>query len=144
MTLVDQVVDKIDSGIAVLQGRVDRAAAFAAMTKSGEMPQSTPAVFVLPLGFDARDPELATGAHVQRVFETVAVILVIDTAGDGLAARALPEMTELSDDIVTLIAGWVPDGAIAPVAVKRGRLIDITAGAIFYQLEFSLEGTLRL
>lgn len=142
MQLLDQVAERIGQGIATLTGRVETAAAFAALTASGELPDATPAAFVVPLGFNA-SPRASATAHVQATYETIGVILVASYPGDATAARAMPDVADLVNRIAALIAGWAPEGSIDNFDVTRGRLIDIRQGTVFYQIDFTIQGTLR-
>lgn len=143
MTLALQIGERLMAAVPVLSGRVENAASFAAMTAAGELPDATPSAFVLPLGFDAQDPAVAAGLHVQDQVEQCGIILVCSYPGDALAAKALPEADLIAGEIVQALAGWVPEGAMAGLAIRRGRLIDVSAGTIFFQIDVSLEGQIR-
>lgn len=144
MTLVADVKTRIASAVADLSGRVEEAAELAALVRDGALPQRSPAAFVLPLGLDGREPGSVAGLFRQNVDETIAVVLVLQALGDPKAQRALTELATLIDQVVNAVCGFQPAGAIAPLQLRRGRLVSVSAGTIIYQIDFALPKQLRI
>jgi hypothetical protein len=136
--LADDIALRLEQEVAGLGGRIEGAAALAVLMASDAMPNQTPAAFVVPLGFDAEAPQDFTGLHVQTLRDSIGVVLVVDYAGDASGALALPAIDALAAQVIAALAGWQPPEAIDALALRRGRLAGLRAGAVFYQIDFSL------
>lgn len=144
MSLVAAVKDRIASVVSALEGKLDTVADLAALVQEGALPQREVTAFVVPLGFDARGGESATGLHTQMLNRAVGVVLCIRTHGDATARRSLPTIDGLERDVVAAVAGWAPDDVAGVFAVTRGRLVSVAAGLVIYQLDFELLDQLRI
>ena len=134
----DELIARISEAVPQLSSRVEGAAELAALMGSNEMPQATPAAYVVPLGFDAGPQRDATGIHEQMVTESFGVVIVIDYAGDATGAAALPEIEDMVEAVRAALKGWQPVSAIDALSLRRGRLVDLRNGTVFYQLDVSL------
>jgi len=140
--LVDQVAARVTAQVPALLS-VGSAATLAALIQQNVLPQRTPAAFTLPSGFDAAPNALVSGGHRQDVSDTVGVLLVYRIAGDAKGDKALTALSTIIAAVIAAVAGWepeAPDGGEAGSAeafdLVRGRLVDMAAGAVFYQLDF--------
>lgn len=141
---VDEVSARIEAQVPSLNARVEGLAELSLLMAANEVPQVTPCAFVIPLGLDGSEQLDATSVHSQIVTEQVGVIVVVDYAGVNHGAEALPELSQLIDELVRAIAGWTPDEATTNFALRRGRLLDSRQGSVFYQLDFSIQSLLRI
>lgn len=142
--LTDEMITRIKATVPVLDGRAKEAADLAELVRRKALPQAPATAFVLPLGLRQRsEGDAASGAFVQMLDETVGVLLVVRSAGDATGAKALPQIGELIDALITAIAGWGPDAAIGVFRVARGQLLSAEAGAVMYQLDFSIQTQVR-
>lgn len=143
MDLVAEVMARIGTQVPDLAGRVDGAIAFADLMRRNALPQQTPAAHVLPLGLQGGGAEVVTGLFRQDVAEVVGVLLTLRSftqTGSG----ALPELGQLIRAVIDAIAGWGPDAAIGVFRLRQGHLVNMSAGTIVYQLEFSISDQLRI
>ncbi len=144
MTLVSTVKDKLGADIPALAGAVDEVADLAALVTAGALPQRPKAAFVIPLGFDDRGAESASGLFTQAIEDAIGVVLVVQAPGDPKARRALSTVDELKDAVLASLAGWAPADAVGVLVPRRGRLVSVTAGAVIYQVDFALSNQLRI
>lgn len=144
MTLVVQVATRISDAVPALKDRMDQVAALAALTAEGALPQREIAGFVVPLGFDDRGGQSASGAYTQMLAETLGVILCVKALGDAKAKRAMTTIDTLVGDVMNAVAGWGPADAVGVFTATRGRLVSVTKGLVIYQLDFTLLDQLRI
>ncbi|KGM35714.1 phage tail terminator protein [Inquilinus limosus] len=144
MTVVDQVMARLAETIPSLAGRIGRAGELEALIKAGSLPQGGTAAFVVPLGFRAGPPTSATGLHSQELVRRLAIILVVEFAGDATGEASIPEVDQLEDLVLRAVAGWKAPGAWGPFAAERGALLGLNAGTAFYQVDFSMSQLLRV
>ncbi|MDD1534563.1 MULTISPECIES: phage tail terminator protein [unclassified Bradyrhizobium] len=143
-TLEKQVSDRLGAQVAALTGHVEDIAALAVLIAEGALPNADVCAFVVPLGFDDRGGESATGYHTQILDNAVGVILCIKARGDVKAKKALPTLAELKDAVIAAVAGWGPADAAGVFFVRRGRLLSAEGGLVLYQLDFSQTDQLRI
>lgn len=142
--LTDDLITRIEAAVPALDGRAKEAADLSELVRRKALPQASATAFVLPLGLRPRsEGDAASGAFTQMLDEIVGVLLVVRAAGDASGAKALPQIGELVDALIAAIAGWGPDGAISVFRVARGQLLSAEAGAVMYQLDFSIQTQVR-
>jgi hypothetical protein len=144
MTLISAVQARLNDLVPALGKRTAGVADMAALVQQDVLPQRMPAAFVLPLGFDAGAADAATGTFRQPVNEMIGVVLFVEALGDPKAEKALTKVDELKDAVVQALAGWVPAGAIDALVMLRGRLLSVTSGTVIYQVDFALQGQVRI
>lgn len=144
MTLVADVKDRIEAGVAALAGRVEEAAELAELIRRQALPNRSPAAFVLPVGFDGGAGDAVTGLYRQPKTEVVGVVLIVEALGDPKAKRAIPKIDELVLAVLEAVAGWGPADAIGVFEARRGRLLAVNAGSVIYQIDFALSDQLRI
>jgi hypothetical protein len=138
---VEAVKARLSDAVPALR-TVEGAANLAALMASNGLPQQTPAAHVVTLGIQGGDEEAAAGAFVQSVTEVVGVIvtwrMVVQTD------RAVADVETLIDEITQAVAGWEPEGAMAPFRLLRGQLVTMNKGTLVYQLDFAIPNQLRI
>jgi hypothetical protein len=144
MTLVSDIKARINDRVPALAGRLEEVADFAALISAGVTPQRSPAGYVIPLGFNGREPADAAGMFIQSLDKSVGVVLVVDAVGDAKAKRAQAAIDVLETDVLNAVCGYVPAGATAEMRAMRGRLISVETGAVYYQIDFALQSQLRI
>jgi hypothetical protein len=144
MTLVDQVKARIEAKVAALAGRLEEVADLAELVAAGALPQRMPWAFVIPLGFNGREPADAAGLFIQTLDETVGVVLLVEAVGDPKAKRAIATIDLLVIDVRNALCGFVPDGEIGDFRATRGRLVSVANGVVIYQLDFAIPAQLRI
>ncbi|MGK9234776.1 hypothetical protein KXS07_23715 [Inquilinus limosus] len=144
MSLVDQVVARLAERVPAVAGRIGRAGELSALVEAGSLPQGGTAAFVVPLGFRAGEPMNVAGPHSQKLRRRLAIILVVEFAGDAIGAETIPELDQLEDLVLHAVAGWKPPGGWEPFAAERGALLGLNAGRAFHQVDFSIPQLLRI
>ncbi|MGD9767968.1 MAG: hypothetical protein AB7U62_10005 [Pseudolabrys sp.] len=143
MTFVAEIATRTKAQVPALVS-VDQVAELAALVQSGALPQQFPASYVIPLGFDARAGEVASGMFTQMLEEVVGVVLIAQAIGDPKGLRALATIDTLITAVIAALVGWSPTGAIGAVRAVRGRLMSMDNGVVFYQLDFAIPQQLRI
>lgn len=141
--MIEAVKTRLADQVATLKDRIDGAADFAELMRKNQLPQVTPAAFILPLGLRGARAEASTGAFVQDVTETIGVLLVLRTHS-GTGDRALPELDALIASVIAALAGWAPGDETGVFTLTRGQLVNMQAGTIVYQLDFAINDQLRI
>lgn len=143
--LVDDLIARLEAGVAPLAGRIHGAAELSELVKRQALPQSPVFAFVLPLGLSARgEGECMTGGFIQQFDATLAVVLGVRAAGDPSGSRALPTIDELIEGALSAVCGRGPDDAIGVWRLMRGELLSAADGVVLYQLDFGLRDELRI
>jgi hypothetical protein len=134
--------------IPELHGRVQGVAALSALMTAGQVPQVTPAGFVLPLGLRGGSADAVTGMFRQQIAWTSGVVLVVRVAGDVTGAKANDILEPLIEAVILAIAGTDARGpdeaAIGVWRLSRGELLSLSAGVLIYQLDFAIDDQLRI
>jgi len=142
--IVDEVIARVETASADLAGRVEGAGELTALVRERALPQMTPAAFVLPLGLRAGAADSVSGLFRQLADEVVAVVLVVEVAGDVTGGAALPTIDALVAGVIDGVCGWKPAGEIGSFRLDRGRLVAVDRGVVIYQLDFAIPRQLRI
>ena len=139
--LVEALKNRLRDEVGALRS-VEGAASMAALMQANGLPQQTPAAHVVTLGMQGGNEEASAGAFVQTYQEVLGVIVTWRTVVNS--DRTVTDVEELIRTIVEAVAGWVPEGAMAPFKLQRGQLVTMTKGTLVYQLDFSIADQLRI
>lgn len=140
---VDRILE-IVRGIEAFAGRVDGALDLARLQRQNQLPQTTPAAFVIPAGLMGRDPDTVTGLYRQTYIETVAVVIVLRHHDDPRATRSGDVLNGICWDVIGAVAGVEFGETCSQAVFRRGGLVSLTDGAAVYQLEFALQDQMRI
>lgn len=151
--LVDAVTARIEA-IAGLAGCVEGALSLSEMLARKTLPQRRLTAFVIPSGLNGRAAQSSENAFLQEVDETIAVVLMLRTANDATGSRAMPGLDTLVWEVIYRLAGWSPEASpdeetsgnepIGVLELRRGRALNLSAGTVFYQLDFALQQQVRV
>ncbi|NML88349.1 hypothetical protein HHL26_04620 [Sphingobium sp. TB-6] len=136
--------------IAALERRIQPAASLSELIAQNRLPQVTPAAFILPLGLRGGRADAATGIYRQSIAEMLGVVLILRSAGDATGAKSADALTPLRNAVIDRIVGWAPTSGwngsetIGVFTLSRGELISMSAGALVYQLDFSVDDQVRI
>lgn len=144
MIRLDDVRERIAAMVPALEGRLGNAAGFNRVIERNQVPQITPAAFVLFGGIQGGAARAATGMFVQDFSEVVTVVLMDRVSGDALGDKALRDITPMVGDIIEAVCGWAPDDAVGVFALKLAELAGVTGGALVFHIEFYLTDQLRI
>lgn len=152
--LADEVATRLKANVVALSGRVESALDLSEMMRRKALPNYTPAAFVLPNGLSGGAAQSSENAFLQMADELVSVVLVQRTAGDVRGSKGQAPLQTLVWAVVLNLCGWEPEPAgnedesgsdpIGVLALRRGRLISLDAGTVFYQLDFAISLQLRV
>ncbi|MBL4751459.1 MAG: hypothetical protein JKX71_12915 [Amylibacter sp.] len=141
--MIDAITARLKAQVSVLEERVEGAASFANLMKSKALPTVTPAAHVIPLGLQGGAATSASGAFTQMFAETIGVILTFRTYG-RTGEKALEDIGTVIRAVIEAICGWGPNDEIGVFQLSRGNLVNMSAGTIVYQLDFSITDQLRI
>lgn len=140
--MIGQIRERL-ARIDALNGRIHEGAEFTRLLNAKAFHARDGGAYVLPAGLRGGQPQAATGAFVQPLDEVISVVLVRPSE-DQRGARAMAEIAELIEEVLGVLAGWRPDGALGPLRVNSGRMVNVGAGVMLYLLEFSVARQLRI
>lgn len=139
--LVDALKNRLRDEVAELR-TVEGAASMAALMATNGLPQQTPAAHVVTLGLQGGEEEAMAGAFIQSTQEVLGVIVTWRNAVN--TDRTVTDVEALIRKIVISVAGWEPEGAMAPFKLLRGQLVAMNKGTLVYQLDFAITDQLRI
>lgn len=140
--VIADVIARLEDQVTGLRS-VEGVADFTTLLKQNALPQQTPAAHVVPTGIRGGKPETATGVFTQPTSEAVAVILTV-RSNDQAGERALEAVDALIESTIAALAGWAPNDELGVFQLERGSVMNMSAGALVYQLEFSIADQLRI
>lgn len=144
MIRIDEVRERIDASVPALTGKLFNAGDWANVIEKNHLPQVTPAGFVLPGGIEGGQAQMAAGAFIQPIRDTVIVVVAVRVAGDPLANRAIDEATPLVREVVNAVCGWGPGESPGVFVLARAELVGAKDGALLFQIDFALDDQLRI
>ncbi|PZU56094.1 MAG: hypothetical protein DI547_17285, partial [Sphingobium sp.] len=100
--MFEAVRDRL-ADVTALAGRIEPAARLSDMMARNQLPQVTPAAFVLPLGLRGGRADAAAGLFRQALTETLGVVLFVRSAGDATGARATEQLVPLRNAVIRRI-----------------------------------------
>jgi hypothetical protein len=140
---LEPIIQRLKDRVPDLGQRVAGAAEFAVLTASGNSPQTTPFVHVVPAAIIGGKATAATSLYIQNIDEYFSCILTLRTQ-DPSGQRALPRLSMLIDDIIAALAGWALGGKVGVVVFRRSTLAKAETGAFSYEISFSIADQLRI
>lgn len=141
--MIQDIITRLSSQIAELEGRVEGAAELAELTSQNRLPQHGTAAFVIPLGLVGREVETGTGIF-QQIFEDTFAVIVSVRNHTPAGKRILGDLKAFLMRIISALAGWAPDDQIGVFRLTRGSLVSSSRGTLIYQIDFSITDQLRI
>jgi hypothetical protein len=124
--IIDQLADL---GFRMVDG-------VAGLAEVDESLRTLPAAFISPSDETAAANRLSSGAIDQRVVASFSVIIVI-TSASRAAGRVNEALYELSEAVKDALAGWTHPDMSGPTEYRRGRLLAIRPGQIWWGVDFA-------
>lgn len=115
------------------------AAEFAALRE--RPPARMPTAYVISLLDRAEPNDLAAGAVRQKLDEQIAIVLAISSTGKPLGDTDLVQ--QLRNQVRGALLGFDPGNGYSALEYRRGGLIDLIDGIVWWQLDFSTEFHIR-
>lgn len=105
-----------------------------------DLPRALPALFVVPAA-DSAAPNTLSGARDQRVtFDFSVLVTVAARIGQG---QVSDEMKAAEDRIIEVLVGWTHPDASGPVDYVGGRLANVSAGSVTWEVRLRCAYRLR-
>jgi hypothetical protein len=143
MTLVTEAIARLKARVPDLGNRVEAAANYATLMKSGGVPQAAIVAHVLFTGIGGGTALPLTGIYTQKISRLLSVILTVNT-GNAQGGHWLDRAEAVIDAILAALLGWQPSGASGICTLRRSQLVDATGGVFRYELTFSCDHDLRI
>lgn len=140
---LDTIIDLVKA-VPAFQGRVQGALQLARLQQQNQLPQVTPAAFVIPTGLTGGAVTSVTGLYRQTVGEALAVVIVIRSADDPRSARAADPLAAVCWDVIHALAGIEMGEATGQLVFRRGFLVSLADSAAVYQLDFDIQDQMRI
>lgn len=140
---LDTIIDLVKA-VPAFQGRVQGALQLSRLQQQNQLPQVTPAAFVIPTGLTGGKVTAMTGLYAQTVGEAVAIVIVIRSADDPRSARAADPLAAVCWDVIHALSGVVMGDIDGQLVFRRGFLVSLADNAAVYQLDFDLSDQMRI
>lgn len=141
--MLDAAIARIGARVSALAGRLHGAADFARLMASNDIRSMQSGAYVLSMSLRGGQARAATGAFIQDVEEGLSVVLV-QRSEDPRALRALDTIDAQRDAVIAALLGWVPAGAPGPMRLVQGRMLNVGAGLLVFQIDFAVSTQLRI
>ncbi len=140
---ISDVTARIEARVPQLSGRIKDASAFQSMLQTKSQLSASGGGFVMPWGLSGGRVDAMSGAFLQNIAMVIAVVLVTPDA-NPMSGRAGGTIDARMRAVIEALCGWTPPDAPGPFALLRGAMIDLGAGVLAFQLEFSIADFLRI
>ncbi len=130
--LADRLADRPDV-------RVCGAAELAALGTRRDKGPATSAVYVLPLEEQAPPAGDVIGPARALVRVGFGIVIRAVNRRDRRGEAAAEDVEALRERVRAAVYGWEPDGASAPLLLRRGALLDAAQGEVWWQDEYETE-----
>lgn len=105
-----------------------------------DLPRALPALFVVPAA-DTAAPSTLSGAGDQRVtFDFSVLVTVAARIGQG---QVSDELKAAEGRVIELVVGWTHPDASSPVDYVGGRLANVSAGSLTWEVRLQCPYRLR-
>ncbi len=127
--------DRLRAQIGSQLTLVGTLADFAALA---DLPRSTPAAYVLPVG-ERAEASPTYGRHTQRHECTFDVLLIVRHAGDASGGKSAAALQTLRLAVQAALVNWTPDADCGAVRFVAGDIADYIDGTTIWRDGFSVE-----
>ena len=108
------------------------------MAQAADRPHSElPAAFVIAAREAGQPNARMTGSVLQRVERDIAVVYVVEHAGDADGADAVDPLEVVRDWGKAQLVGWLPEGGVEPITFVGGEVLEAANGVVWYADTFS-------
>jgi len=136
-------ITRIEARVSSLAGRIYGAADFARLMATNDIRSIQGGAYVLSMSLRGGQARAATGAFVQDVEEGLSIVLV-QRSEDPRAIQALATIEAQRDAVIAGLLGWAPHGEPGPMRLSQGRMINVGAGLLVFQIDFAVATQLRI
>ena len=143
MSLVDQLIARLRTGVPELGNRVEGAAALGALARSGGVPQAALVAHVVPAGLVGGQDIPLTGIYRQDTTRLTTVLLTANT-GHAQGGHVADRLEELIDKIILAVVGWQPPDNFGSLILRRAQLLRAEGGIFSYEITFAVAQEVRI
>lgn len=118
--LIDALIDRLQSAVPELR-LVAGAAGFAAASESN--PPATPAAYVFLTGESGGEGSIDDGTDIQRIDNSLSVVLVVRHVGAAAGAGAASDLQTLSAAVKKALRGFAPTAEHDPLRFQSAALL---------------------
>lgn len=141
MSLVSQTIARL-RGALPAEVRIEGAVELARVTAPGGVQPRGVTAYVVPSGL-LGGARVELVGHFDQQIERMVSIIVSFVTGNGGPLPVLDRIEEVLDAIIVALIGWLPDGAISAMALRRCQPIAAQAGITAYEVTLSSGHELR-
>jgi hypothetical protein len=126
MTLVTEAIARLKARVPDLGNRVEAAANYATLMKSGGVPQAAMVAHVLFTGLLGGTALPLTGIYTQKITRLLSVTLTVNT-GNAQGGHWLDRAEAVIAVILAALLGWQPSGASGICTLRRSHCLTTPA-----------------
>jgi hypothetical protein len=130
--VVNQLINIKVNGVNVFR-KVAGAANFVSAQDDLKMP---PVAYVIPLADAAKPNELTDKSVEQHVIERFGIILAVGNSRDSRGDAVNAELETLRKLVIQTLLGFVVEDGYDPIQYGGGRILQLVATTLWWQLEF--------
>ncbi len=98
--------------------------------------ETCPSLFLMPLDDDATER-----GQPQRIYTGIGLVFAVRNLSDGRGAAGLADLSPLRRAVYSTLFGYRPAECLDPFHFRRGRLLHISDGVIWWQDEYQTSFT---
>lgn len=141
--LADTVIARLMDKVPDLQRRIQGAASLVQLMQENKLPPVTPAANVIASGLVGGQAAAGSGAFTQAFDETISVFLTFRNV-QGTGSRALDLFDTVKWAVIRALCGWAPSDTVGVFRLVSGRVVNMAAGTLIYQIDFAIGDQLRI
>lgn len=103
----------------------------------------SPSAYVLPIGDNAEANRFAAGAHIQRITDTIGVLIVVRDMSDPKGGTAAESFSALRNVVRDKLVAWTPSANDTPIELVDGRVVDMINGELWWLERYRSQYHLR-
>ena len=142
---IDSIITRLTAQVPELAS-VKGAIELAALLTNPPQVWSKPQAHVVPIGIRGGQVQSASGMYVQATDVSFSVYLAFPAHSDAKGARAMVNVADVQNKVITALCGWVPDGqdVDGDVRLSRAYLAELKPGLLVYAIEFTVPDQIRI
>lgn len=140
--LVDDVITRLQASVTGLR-TIKPAADLVQLMAQNQLPQHTPAAHVVASALTGGAVDSQAGMFRQSIDEQVSVLLSFRNV-QGPGGNVVDQLDTILWAVIEALCGWGPDDVIGTFRLQRGRVVNMAAGTLVYQIDFAIGNQLRI
>ena len=142
--MIGAVKTRLEAQVPELAGKLQGAADWAEAIERTTVPDHPFFGYLVPTGFQGREPSAAVGRFIQSLDVRLSVVLGFRSRS-ATFERSLTDIDDKLQAVMTALCGWSPEADTPGVfQVESGAALDFRQGAFLFQLNFTVLDQLRV